>query len=236
MTTPSSEITNVIQIEVLVPVEVPIAERSVFEQAMVEFIFGADRVRPELNEALTAAGVDVNHLAALSQTPVVGVCPSPGALEFIPSQRVVEVCKSSGIDLTSGGSVQVGFSYEAFVDKPAPSDELLIDLKLPHSVVSTASESPEMVADIVEALFGDCQLAAPAQAYLRAHGIELTELAAHNVDRLGGPEVPFTSRVNPDVHRYLEENGINVNQVGRMGVNSTAAINGGVTWTKATCC
>jgi hypothetical protein len=242
MTATNAHLNDVIQIEVLVPVEISVQERPAFEQAMVDFLFGADRVRPELREALAAEGVDFNHLAALSEYSLIGVCPYPGALEFIPSYRVVEACKGRGIDLTSGGSVQVEFSYDAFVNKPSPSDELLINLKLPESLASVASESSEFAADIIEALFGDCQLAEPARDYLRAHGVELKELAARNVDRLGGAGVPFTSRVTPQVHRYLMEKGFNVNQIGRFGVNAVDGVSplsggaGGVSWTKATCC
>jgi hypothetical protein len=243
MTTTDTEATNVIQIEVLVPVSIPDQERARFEQAMVAFIFGADRVRPELREDLAAAGVDFNHLAALSQNPRIGVCPSPGALEFIPSDHLVEVCKRHGIDLTSGGSVLVGFTYDAYTDSPAPSDQLEVNLKLPGAVRLEAADASDLTADIVRALFGDCQLAATAQAYLRAHGVDLTEVAARNVDRLGGSEVPFTTRVNPDVHRYLSERGFNIDQFGRFGVNSIDQIGDqigtlpdGLAWSKTTCC
>ncbi|WP_042389787.1 hypothetical protein [Streptacidiphilus melanogenes] len=237
MTTTGANATNVIQIIVYVPVNIPDDQRSTFEQKVGDFLFGSDRVRPELREDLEAAGVDFNHLALLSQKPAIGLCPSPGALEFVPSERVAEVCKRHGIDLTSGGSVQVGFKYNVYDnDRKAPADALEIMLKLPRAVYQEASDSAELVADVVQALFGDCQLAAPAQAYLRAHGIDLTEIAARNVDRLGGADVPFTSRVSPEVHSYLSERGFNLDQMGRFDVNAVAVVNAGVTWTKATCC
>ncbi|WP_042433372.1 hypothetical protein [Streptacidiphilus anmyonensis] len=237
MTTTGANATNVIQIIVYVPVNIPDDQRSTFEQKVGDFLFGSDRVRPELREALEAEGVDFNHLALLSQQPAIGLCPSPGALEFVPSERVAEVCQRHGIDLTSGGSVQVGFKYDVYDgDRNPPSDALEIMLKLPRIVHQEASDSAELVADIVRALFGDCQLAAPAQAYLRAHGINLTEIAARNVDRLGGADVPFTSRVSPEVHSYLSERGFNLDQMGRFDVNAVAVVNAGVTWTKATCC
>ncbi|MFE6051812.1 hypothetical protein ACFQ6N_13725 [Kitasatospora sp. NPDC056446] len=237
MTTTGAEATNVIQIIVFVPVSIPDDQRSTFEQALGQFLFGFDRVRPELREPLAAVGVDFNHLALLSQKPQIGVCPSPGALEFIPSDAVAEVCRRHGIELTSGGTVQVGFTYDTYGDsRTPPSDALEIKLKLPRVVYQEASDSPGLVADIVEALFGDCQLAEPARAYLRAHGVNLTEIAAHNVKRLGGPNVPFTSRVSPEVHSYLAETGFNLDQFGRFDVKSVAQVNAGVSWTKATCC
>jgi hypothetical protein len=240
MTTTDAEAPNIIQIEVLVPVSMSDQERAPFEQAMVAFMFGADHVRPELREDLAAAGVDFNHLAELSQNPRIGVCPTPGALEFIPSDHLVQVCKQHGIDLTSGGSVVVGFTYGAYADRQPPSDQLEVNLKLPRAVHRDAVDSPELTADIVRALFGDCQLAAPAQAYLRAHGVDLTDIAARNVDRLGGPEVPFTSRVSPRIHRYLVEKGFDVEQFGRFTVNAVDQLGtldeAGLAWSKTTCC
>lgn len=237
MATTRTEVTNVIQIIVFVPISIPVDERATFEQALGEFLFGFDRVRPELQEDLTAAGVDINHLAMLSRNPQIGVCPSPGALEFVPTDHLAEVCKRHGIDLTSGGSVQLGFKYDTYHGGgQPPSDALEIKLKLPRVVLQEAEASSDLVEDIVRALFGDCQLAEPAKAYLRAHGVDLKEVAARNVDRLGGPKVPFTSRVNPEVHSYLSEQGFNVDQLGRFDVNAMAVVNAGVSWTKATCC
>lgn len=239
MTTIDVETTNVIQIEVLVPIAVADKDRARFEQAMVDFLFGSDQVRPELREALAKTGVDFNHLAALSQPPQLGVCPSAGAQEFIPSEKLVMVCKRHGIDLTAGGSVMVGFSYDAYASKPTPLDRLEVNLQLPEAVDGIVADSAELTADITEALFGDCELAAPAQAYLRAHGVDLKEIAARNVERLGGPKVPFTSRVSPQVHRYLVGKGFNVDQYGRFEVNTVGHVvppDGGLMWEKATCC
>ncbi|GAA1030060.1 hypothetical protein GCM10009557_20770 [Virgisporangium ochraceum] len=128
------ETNNVIHVEVLVPVDVPEAERAKFEQAMVSFMFGADRVREELRADLAAAGVDFNHLATLSQHPRIGVCPSPGALEFLPSDHLVDVCKRNGIDLTAGGSVTVSFDYTAYGDNHRATDSLEVNLALPGAV------------------------------------------------------------------------------------------------------
>ena len=238
MTTADSRTANVIQVEVLVPVAVPDDERARFEQAMVLFVFGPDRVRPELREDLAASGVDFNQLAELSQSPRLGICPSPGALEFVPSSSLVEVCRRHGIDLTTGGSVVVSFDYDAYTSGRPPADQLEITLDLPGGVRDDVT-SQDATADVVRALFGDCQLAAPAQAYLRAHGVDLTEVAARNVDRLGGADVPFTSRVSPEVHAYLAERGFALDQFGQFGVRSVgerATVRARSAWSKTTCC
>ncbi len=231
---------NIIQIEVLVPARVDREACERVEDMMIDFMFGSDRVRPELREDLSAAGVDFNHLAELSQNPRIGVCPSPGAREFIPSEHLVRVCAAHGIDLTSGGSVIVTFNYDAYADETEPTDQLEVNLTLPAGVGGEVTESADLVADIVRALFGDCQLPAPAQAYLRTHGVDLTEVVARNVDRLGGPDKPFTSRVSPEVHRLLTEAGFALDQFGQFSVKSVTesaslARSCGA-WSKTTCC
>lgn len=239
MTTMDAATTNVIQIEVLVPVAVADQDRPRFEQAMVDFLFGSDQVRPELREELGRAGVDLNSLAALCQPARLGVCPTAGALEFVPSQKLMTVCKRHGIDLTAGGVVMVAFGYDAYASKPKPPDRLEVNLLVPDAVMGDVGKSAELMADISEALFGDCALPPAAQAYLRAHGVDLADVAARSVDRLGGPDVPFTSRVSPLVHKYLTEKGFNVDQYGRFEVSEVGRAglpDGGLMWEKTTCC
>lgn len=225
--------TDGLVVEVLLPLDVDEAERAEFEQAMVSFMFGSDRIRPELREDLQAAGIDFNQLAALSRKPDIGVCPSPGATEFIPTQHLVQVCREHGIPLTEGGTVHLAFRY----GQSSPGDTLQVRLGLPGAL-GRAAEDDDTAADVVRALFGDCQLAEPAQAYLRAHGVDVTEVAARNVERLGGPEVPFTSRVSPRVHDYLNRRGFNVDQFGRFDVTGVLDPGDriGIAWTKTTCC
>ncbi|WP_446210312.1 hypothetical protein [Micromonospora sp. IBSANI012] len=239
MTTTDAGTTNVIQIEVLVPVAVADQDRARFEQAMVDFLFGSDQVRPELREELARAGVDLNSLAALCLPARLGVCPTAGALEFVPSEKLMTVCKRHGIDLAAGGAVMVAFDYDAYASKPKPPDRLEVNLLVPDAVTDVVADSAELTADISEALFGDCTLPPAAQAYLRAYGVDLADVAARSVDRLGGPDVPFTSRVSPLVHRYLTEKGFNVDQYGRFEVSRVGRAglpDGGLMWEKATCC
>ncbi|MFF3734282.1 hypothetical protein ACFYXM_29260 [Streptomyces sp. NPDC002476] len=233
--------TSVIRIEVLVPIPVPVEQRARFEQSLARFLFGSDRVRPELRDALTAEGVDFNHLAALSQRPSLGVCPSPGAVEFVPTERLAEACKRHGIDLTSGGCVLVSYTYDAYEGTQPPSNSLEIRLKLPAGIDKDISDSSDLTQDVVTALFGDCRLPEQARAYLRTHGVDLEAIASRNAVALGGPDVPFTSRVSPEIHRFLNESGFNVDQYGKFDVREVAQTttelpNGGAAWSKTTCC
>lgn len=228
------DVTDQLVVEVLLPIDVDPSERAEFEQAMVSFMFGSDRVRPELREDLAGSGVDFNHLALLSRKPDIGVCPSPGATEFIPTQHLVDVCREHGLSLTEGGAVSLVFQY----GQSSPGDVLPVRLRLPGGIGRRLGDDPHAAADVVQALFGDCELAEPAQAYLRAHGVDVTEVAARNVDRLGGPDVPFTSRVTPRVHEYLRDHGFDVDQFGRFDVTETLPSPGerAISWEKTTCC
>ncbi|MFD5552718.1 hypothetical protein ACFWIA_02630 [Streptomyces sp. NPDC127068] len=241
MTTTKPESVPLIQIEVLVPVDVPAEKRARFEHSLARFLFGNDRVRPELRTALTDAGIDFNHLATLSEQRPLGLCPSPGAVEFVPTERLARVCREHGIDLTSGGCALMTFGYGAYEGKQQPPDALEIDIRLPRGAERDVAASPELTRDLVTALFGDCQLPEAARAYLRTHGVDLGEVAARNADALGGPEVPFTSRVSPEIHHYLKTNGFDVDRYGRFDVRAvdrttTELPNGGAAWSKTTCC
>jgi hypothetical protein len=168
-----------------------------------------------------------------------GVCPTPGALEFVPGERLAEICSRHGLNLSAGGYVVVVFDYEAYEGKTAPGDRLEIRLRLPDAVLADAAGSAEVTADVVRALFGDCQLPEPVRAYLRTIGVDLQAIAGRNAGRLGGPDVPVTSRVSPRVHRYLSERGFNLDQFGRFEVASmdrTTLPDSAVAWEKTTCC
>jgi hypothetical protein len=241
MTTNETKSLPLVQIEVLVPVDVPVERRARFEQSLARFLFGNERVRPELSDALEKEGIDFNHLASLSTPEPLGVCPSPGAVEFVPSDRLAEVCRRHGIDLTSGGCALMTFEYGSYEGEKQPYDALEINIKLPGGSDRDIAASADLTADVVTALFGDCRLSEPARAYLRTHGVDLEAIAARHQDVLGGADVPFTSRVSPEIHHYLKESGFNVDQFGRFDVREVSRTdiercNGGAPWSKTTCC
>ncbi|WP_329619455.1 hypothetical protein OG357_02180 [Streptomyces sp. NBC_01255] len=238
----TQKITNVpvVQIEVLVPVDVPAGRRARFELSLARFLFGNERVRPELSEALAQEGIDFNHLASLAAREPLGICPSPGAVEFVPSDKLAEVCRRHGIDLTSGGCALMTFTYDAYDGKERPSDALEINIKLPGSGARDIAESDELTADVATALFGDCRLSERARAYLRTHGVDLEAIAANNRGLLGGDGVPFTSRVSPEIHDYLRESGFDVDRFGRFDVREVDGADNDAllpsSWSKTTCC
>lgn len=241
MMTEGTKSVPLVQIEVLVPVDVSAERRARFEQSLARFLFGNERVRPELRDVLEEEGIDFNHLASLATPPPLGICPSPGAVEFVPSDRLAEVCRRHGIDLTSGGCALMTFMYDAYDGREKPSDALEINIKLPAGTDRDVAASADLTADVATALFGDCRLSDQARAYLRAHGVDLEAIAARCHDRLGGADVPFTSRVSPEIHHYLSQSGFNVDQFGRFDVRevaeaTTSLPNGGAAWSKTTCC
>ncbi len=241
MTTEKTTSVPLVQIEVLVPVAVPAKRRARFEQSLARFLFGNERVRPELRDALEEEGVDFNHLASLATPPPLGLCPSPGAVEFVPSDRLAEVCRRHGIDLTSGGSALMTLVYDTYDSGKKPPGTLEINIKLPAGTGRDVAASDGLTADVATALFGDCRLSEQARAYLRTHGVDLEAIAARCQDRLGGADVPFTSRVSPEIHDYLRQSGFDVDRFGRFDVRevsdaATTLPDGGAAWSKTTCC
>ncbi|MCX4985323.1 hypothetical protein [Streptomyces sp. NBC_00572] len=240
MTPQKTKSVPLVQIEVLVPVDVPAGQRARFEQSLARFLFGNERVRPELSGVLAEHGVDFNHLASLAAREPLGVCPSPGAVEFVPSDKLAEVCRRHGIDLTSGGCALMTFTYDAYDGAERPSDALEINIKLPGTTARDIAESAELTEDVATALFGDCRLSERARAYLRTHGVDLETIAAHNRGLLGGDGVPFTSRVSPEIHAYLRDSGFDVDRFGRFDVRQVDESGNDEllpsSWSKTTCC
>ncbi|MFF8835693.1 hypothetical protein [Streptomyces sp. NPDC015130] len=241
----TQKITNVpvVQIEVLVPVDVPDGQRARFEQSLARFLFGNERVRPELSGVLAEHGVDFNHLATLAAREPLGICPSPGAVEFVPSEKLAEVCRRHDIDLTSGGCALMTFTYGAYDGedgKERPSDALEINIKLPGSSAQDIAGAAELTEDVATALFGDCRLSERARAYLRTHGVDLEAIAADNRALFGGDDVPFTSRVSPEIHDYLRNSGFDVDRFGRFDVRQVDGADEDAllpsSWSKTTCC
>lgn len=236
---------STIVIEVLIPGEIPEDRRAKFESAVLQFLFGADRLRPELAEAVREHGADPNHLAFLSAREKIGVCPDPDAHEFIPGPILSRLAAERGLSFTRGGSVCIEFSYDSKF-RHAPNT-LTVNLRLAPGLATEITR--EATAELVGSLFGDCQLSVRAQEYLRAHGIDLVELAAehHKVLRMG--HLPPTTRVRPEVAALLNEHGFNVDQFGRLEVSTIddlretdmldeAGMPQGprMQWTKTTCC
>ncbi len=203
-------------VEVVVPALVPEKERATFERAMVAFLFGHDRVRPELEPALKARGVDIKRLASLSGPEPLGVCPSPGALEFVPSPRLAKVASDKGINLTNGGKVNLTFNYDKYAHKASTEKALEINLSLPGSFAKAGSVSDDDVNDVSRALFGDCQLSQRAQNYLLAHGVDLVEIAATHKAELRNGMLPPTTRVRPEVAQILGSQGFNTDIIGQL--------------------
>ena len=237
----TSNATN-LQVTIQVPVEVEEPERAAFERALVEFLFGRDHIRAELAGPLAERGVDVNQVARLADGQALGVCPTPDALEFVPSERVARAAREYGVDLTSGGRVFLSFDYDSAKGEGS-GDALRIELGLSGGFAGRVDD--EFTRDVVHALFGDCQLSPQAQDYLRAHGVDLSEVASENADLLRGGEVPPTTRVSPQIAKILDARGFATDRFGRFDVTTIRDLepegtidpdSAGISWSKATCC
>ncbi len=225
-----------IGVEILVPVKVDPADRPRLERALIDFVFAPDRVRPELHDALRERGVDVKQLAQLCQPRRLGVCPAPEALQFIPSEHLMQLARERGIDLTGGGRVALSFDHDAYAGGEAAPDRLEIRLSLPEGL----GDADETVADVVRALFGDCELSSDARDYLRAHGVDLDELADENSHRLDGGRIPPTTRAEAGVARILAERGLTTDRLGTFNVASIRDTHeptrDDIGWSRVTCC
>lgn len=222
MSTSSAKAANTIVVQVLVPQDVAAADRAEFESAVAEFLFGIDRPRPELHAELEKRGVSLNGLAAASARTTVGVCPDPAALQFIPSRALARHGASVGVSFTSGGTVHVECEYGQASKEEYPSDALLLNLKLPQEFHKNLTD--ELTGHIVTALFGDCELPDGAQAYLDAHGVDISEVAHKVSADFRDKKIPPTTRVSPMVADKLKRGGFNVNQFGKIHVKSVAAL------------
>jgi hypothetical protein len=208
--------TNVIVVEVMAPHDVPEDDRDDFEDAVISFLFGSERVRPELHEELSKRGVDLNTLASLCAETPLAVCPDPDARPFLPGPELVKLAASKGLKFTEGGCVRVEFDYCEAGRASLNAGALNIKLRLPYGLAREVTG--EHTAAIAHALFGDCNLPLPAQQYLLAHGVHLEELArgVHESFRRG--HLPPTSRVSPEVGERLRRHGLDVDQFGRLEV------------------
>ncbi len=225
---------NTITVEVQVPVDVPSGQKHEFINAVVKFLLGRDRIRPEFTRDLEAAGVDARQLATLSDTHKIGVCNEPDALEFIPDETLIELAAEKNLDLTSGGNLRIHFNFDAKKVKDAKKLELT--LKLPENV---GAVNEKQLGSIVEALFGDCELSFRAQKYLQAHKITLADLERKHAKALAGGEKPLTSRVSPEVEELLGKFGLRTDQYGDLAVTSESLVRrgeGAIAWSKRTCC
>jgi hypothetical protein len=206
----------VIVVEVLVPSDIAADQRARFEEGAVEFLFGPDRLRPELVDAIRKRGVDPNVLATLSEQQRLSVCPTPGALEFVPGPELTKLAAERGLKFTDGGEVRVEFNYAQAGKMNAASNVLYVNLRLPHGMA--AEMTREATAELVRALFGDCRIPGRVQDYLRAQGIDLVNLAAGHSDSFRRGQVPPTTRVRPEVADSLKRCGFDVDQFGRLEV------------------
>jgi hypothetical protein len=222
MATSTVQAVNKIVVQVLVPRDVPPQDRAGFESAAVEFLFGIDRPRPELNDELKKRGIDLNGLAAASRRQRLGVSPEVEALEFIPSPALARHATAAGISLTSGGSVEIEFEYDQLSKMDYPSNTLFVNLKLPRQAAQKISD--ELTGDIVRSLFGDCELPRGAQAYLNAHGVDLNEVAQKAGGGIKAGTIPPTTRVGTAAAERLKGGGLDVDQFGKIQVKSVSAL------------
>ena len=225
---------NAITVEVQVPVDVPSGQKHEFINAVVEFLLGRDRIRPEFTRDLEAAGVDLRQLATLSDTHKIGVCSDPDALEFVPDETLMELAKKKKLDLTSGGNLRIHFNFDAKKVKDPKKLELI--LKLPENV---GAVNEKQLGSIVQALFGDCELSSRAQEYLHVHKISLTDLERKHAKALADGEKPLTSRVSPEVGEFLAKFGLRTDQYGDLVVTSEGIakrVEGAIAWSRRTCC
>lgn len=226
---------NDIVIEIQVPVAVEQASRPEFEKAAADFLFGFDRVRPELAQALNAKGLDVRQLQRLSVPERVGACVTPDAHEFIPDDTLADYCASRRISLTEGGKVGFLFRYDDGVE--GSTDTLNMRVSLGEEELP-----PELLGSVVHALFGDCGLAANAQKFLRANGVDIVQFARSNEALLPSRDTPMTTRVGPDTEALLNRLGFSTDKFGKLRVVSSksvdidAAMDQGIGWSKTTCC
>lgn len=241
MVTQTRDALNHVVVEVSVPIPVPKAQRPEFEKAMVNFLFGHDRLRPELEGVVQKRGVNIDKLATLSVPDRLGLCPTEDALEFVPSRALADLAKKLGISLVAGGSLSVRFDYDTSSTSDSSRRSIEIRLGLPETLTNDDTFSSETLGDIAEALFGGCELTAKAAAYLRAHGIELDTLASENAEILNGGEIPPTTRVDPKTAEALSAVGFRTDLLGLMDVRTIRDVAGEgkevrMQWSRRTCC
>jgi hypothetical protein len=210
-------------VEVLVPTDVASKERAEFEEGVVEFLFGPDRIRPELVAALKSSGVDTDKLEALYKVETVlatAVCPSPDDFAFVPGPELLKIAATNGVSFTGGGSVRVLFTYARPGDVKLPTDELHVRVHVPKGMAS--SLTPEATGELVQGLMGDCQLPKGVQQFLAAHKVELAELARRTGGKFQHGRVPPTTRVRPEVEKRLRDMGFDTAQFGQLKVVGVA--------------
>lgn len=222
MATSAAQAANKIVVQVLVPRDVPAQDRAGFESAAVEFLFGIDRPRAELNDELKKRGIDLNGLAAASTRSRLGICPDPEALEFVPTLALARHAAAAGVSLTTGGSVEIEFEYGQVSKMDYPSNTLFINLKLPRQAAQQITE--QFTGDIVMSLFGDCELPRGAQAYLNAHGVDLKDIVQKAGAGIKAGTVPPTTRVGAAAAERLKRAGLDVDQFGKIQVKSVSAV------------
>lgn len=207
-----------IVVEALIPFEVPPEQRHDFETAVVEFLTGRDRLRPELAAAVQKRGVDVKQLAKLTMPRLMGLCPTPGALEFVPGPELAKIAHRQGLSFTSGGKLGIEFKYAP--DAKAPHDALRINLRIPSELAKHLTGTA--AGEIVTALFGDCELPQAVQDYLAAHGVDLNEII--RAEWKHAEKIPPTTRVSPETAARLKKHGFNTEQYGQIKVLSISAL------------
>lgn len=209
-----------IVVEVLVRNDVPSDQRAEFEEAVVEFLFGIDRPRPELLAELDRRGIDRNGFAALLRQEQLAVCPVPDARVFIPGPALLKLASAKGLRFDQGGSVHVEFEYNKAGTLNEPPNVLCMNVRVPKGLAGNLSD--EMIGEIATGLFGDCQLPRQARDYLAARGVELTEVAGHVDSKFQQGQMPPTTRVSADVADRLTRFGFDVNQFGKFKVLQVA--------------
>jgi len=169
-TTPIREASS-LSIRVNVPVSVPQAKHKEFKEALMELLFGYDRLRPEAVALVSQAGVDVEQLSRLSKPRPLGLCPDSTDYEFKPNARLAKAAKEAGLLFTGGGQVSAYMDFEYAKTRAAgPVNELHVSIGVPAGL-----NYPEALDDISEGLFGTCDLfprsdELPASSRHRSYG------------------------------------------------------------------
>lgn len=207
---------HTIVVEVIVPTHIPEEGRAQFEDDIASFLFGVDRPRPDLIEALRTRGVSAHALATtLSNDGLRALCPEPDALAFVPGPELMRAAGAAGKAFTEGGAVRLHFDYNAKKGAGA-SNVLDVRLRVPHGLAQHLSEAA--TGELVTALFGDCALPANTNDFLAAHGVDLEKFAGEVSPKYLSGELPPTTRVSPTVAKRLNAVGVNVEQYGKLRV------------------
>ncbi|MER9845395.1 hypothetical protein NKJ59_30045 [Mesorhizobium australicum] len=211
-----------IAIEILVPEAVPDSDRQKFEEAAVQFLLGPDLLRPELIADLERRGISANSLAVAYAEPSLGICPAPADREFIPGPKTRRLLADRKLSALRGGSVHIDFKYDQAAKMKYPSEVIYVRLQVPKVVLDDIDE--EITGEIIESIFGDCDLPPRVKNFLSANGIDLAELAISADKKFVDGKIPPTTRLDKVLASRLKRGGFDIDQFGRIEVIEVTAV------------